>query len=244
MRLALISDIHGNDVAFAAVTADIDRLGLDGCVCLGDVAQGGAQPAESITRLRALGARVAMGNSDHFLLEIPTNSPELITAVQLEVREWTCGRLGAEALDYIATFEPIVSTTVAPATRVVAFHGSPRSFDDVLLPWSEDDALVPFQDVEADLVTGGHTHIQWSRRLGNALFVNPGSVGLAYDHHQPEDDFRLTPTAEYAIVTGGRSEPSVEFRRIPYSLAELLAMIRASGRPHAESFAQQWRGAG
>lgn len=244
MRVALISDIHGNDIAFAAVAADIARLGLDGCVCLGDVAQGGAQPAESLARLRALGARTVMGNSDHFLLEIPADSPEPITGQQLEVREWTLSRLGADDLDYTASFEAIVAMTVAPATRLVACHGSPRSFDDVLLPWSEEDALEPLRGVEADLVAGGHTHIQWSRRLAHALFVNPGSVGLAYDHHQPEGDFRLTPTAEYAIVTGGQSGPSVEFRRVPYSLAEMLAAIRTSGRPHADSFALQWRGAG
>jgi predicted phosphodiesterase len=242
VRVALISDIHGNDVAFAAVAADIERLELDGCVCLGDVAQGGAQPAESLARLRALGGRVVIGNSDHFLLEIPADSPEPVTAQHLEVREWTLSRLEAEDLDYMASFEPIVETTVTPETRLVGFHGSPRSFDDVLLPWSDEDALEPFQDVEADLLAGGHTHIQWSRRLGTALFVNPGSVGLAYDHHQPEDDFRLTPIAEYAVLTGG-SEPSIEFRRVPYSLDELVAAISTSGRPHADSFARQWRGA-
>lgn len=239
MRVALISDIHGNDVAFAAVAAELERLELDGCICLGDVAQGGAQPAETLARLRGLGCPAVMGNSDHFLLEIPSDSPEPLTSQHIEVREWTLSRLGAEDLSFVASFQPVVELSVEPRTRLLAFHGSPRSFVDVLLPSSSDDALEPFGEVDADLLAGGHTHTQWTRRIAGALFVNPGSVGLAYDHHQPEDDFRLTPVAEYAIVTG--SGPSVEFRRVPYSFEELLSVIGASGRPHAEAFAAQWR---
>jgi hypothetical protein len=91
--VALISDIHGNDIAFAAAAADMERLDLDRCFCLGDVAQGGPQPAESLARLRGLGCRVVMGNSDHFLLEVPTDSLEPITPEHLELRKWTLGRV-------------------------------------------------------------------------------------------------------------------------------------------------------
>ena len=242
MRVALISDIHGNEVAFAAVATDLERLNLDACVCLGDVAQGGPQPAEVVRRLRSLDCPVVMGNSDGFLLEVPTDSPEPITQQHLEVREWTLSRLSEEDLQWIRSFPPVVEATIEPGTRLFAFHGSPRSFDDVLLPWSSEDAASPFRDSDADLLAGGHTHTQWARRLDGALYVNPGSIGLAYDHHQPADDFRLTPVAEYAVVTGGGGEPRVEYRRVPYSLAELADVIRSSGRPHAESFERQWWG--
>lgn len=219
----------------------MERLDLDGCLCLGDVAQGGAQPAESLARLRRLGCRAVIGNSDAFLLEVPVDSPEPVTEQHLEVRDWTLSRLAGEDLAFMASFEPLVETTVGASTRVIACHGSPRSFDDVLLPWSDEAALEPFKGVDADLLAGGHTHIQWSRQIGGTLFVNPGSVGLAYDHHQPEHDFLLTPIAEYAILTGRRDEPAVEFRRVPYPADEFLEIIRASGRPHAEAFARQWR---
>ncbi len=77
--------------------------------------------------------------------------------------------------------------------------------------------------------------------VAGALFVNPGSVGLAYDRHQPEDDFKLTPVAEYALLTAGESGISVEFRRVPYSLEELIEVTRASGRPHGEDYVRDWR---
>ena len=241
MRIALTSDVHGNDVAFAAVVADIGRLGVESVVSLGDVAQGGAQPAEALDRLRALGARTVMGNSDAFLLEVPTDSPEPVTERQLEVREWTLGRLADDHLAFMRSFEPTVEL-VEGSTRILCFHGSPGSYDDVLLPEWEGATLAPFEEHgDVDLLAGGHTHTQWTRRIGSALFVNPGSVGLAYDRHQPEDDFSLAPVAEYAIVFVDRLGVGVEFRRVRYSYEELQEAILGSGRPHASEFAAEWR---
>src|ERR687888_743168 len=113
MRLALISDIHGNDVAFEAVVADLERLEPDILVSLGDVAQGGAEPAQTLERLRALGARTVMGNSDAFLLEVPADSPEPVTERQLEVREWTLAQLQDEHVSYLRSFEPTVEVDLA-----------------------------------------------------------------------------------------------------------------------------------
>src|SRR5919197_634839 len=192
MRLALISDIHGNDVAFEAVVADLDRLEPDVVVSLGDVAQGGAEPAQTLERLRALGARTVMGNSDAFLLAVPVDSPEPLTERQLEVREWTLGQLDA---------------------------------------WERRDA---------DLVAGGHPHTELTRRIGDALFVSPGSVGLVYDRHVPDADLRLAPAAEYALVFVDELGLSVELRRVPYSLARLREAVRESGRPYADEFAAEW----
>jgi putative phosphoesterase len=237
MRLALISDQHGNDVAFRATVEDIERIGADRIVCLGDVAQGGAQPAETLDRLAALGCETVLGNADAFLLgqdvfEEPT--PE-----QLEVRAWTLAQLEERHFDQLRSFAQTVELD-EEARKLVLFHGSPRSYDDILLPESEDE-LDPWL-VDADLLAGGHTHKQWTRRIGEALFVNPGSVGLAYDHHQPEDDFKFDPVAEYALVTSGPHGLAVEFRRVPYALEELREVVLASGRPNAEEHVGMYRG--
>jgi putative phosphoesterase len=240
VRIALLSDMHGNDVAFAAVAEDLARFEPDVVVCLGDVAQGGAQPAETLDRLAALGTRNVMGNSDGFLLEVPTDSPEPVTERQLEVREWTLERLSDRHVDFMRSFEPTVELLEA-SHRIVCFHGSPASYDDILLPEWEGATLSPFEIDGADLLAGGHTHTQWARRIGDALFVNPGSVGLAYDRHLPQDDFWLGPVAEYAVVFLDDLGLSVEFRRLRYSLAELREAVLASGRPYAEEFVGEWR---
>jgi putative phosphoesterase len=240
MRIALLSDVHGNDVAFEAVVEDLDRIGVDGAVCLGDVAQGGPQPRDVLARLRALGCPVVLGNADEFLLELPTSGREPLTDEQLDVRAWTLERLDDDELMYVRSFEPRVDVPVDGAS-LLCFHGSPSSNEDVLLPSSAESDAEPFRDTRADLLAGGHTHLQWTRRVDAGVYVNPGSVGLAYDRHWAAGGHpTLTPVAEYAVVTGGR-DPAVEFRRVPYSLDRLVAAIRASGRPHAERFISEWR---
>ena len=192
MPLALVSDIHGNDRAFAAVVAELERLGIDDAVCLGDAVQGGDEPREVLDRLAALGWPVVLGNADDFLLELPADSPEEITERQLEKRLWTLAQLEPRHLEQIRSFRPTVELG-----RLLAFHGSPRSYDDVLSPDTEDDS--PWQVDGFDILAGGHTHTQWVRTIGGALYVNPGAVTA-----QP---------AQFAVVHDGRF---VEFRQCAY----------------------------
>jgi putative phosphoesterase len=237
VRLALVSDQHGNQVAFRAVVEDLGRIGVDEVVCLGDVVQGGVEPAETLERLRALGCETVLGNADAFLLEVPQDSPEPVTERQLEVREWTLSQLSPAQLEQIRTFAPVVR----PQTDSVAlllFHGSPSSYDDVLLPELGDEALAPFLGHDADLLAGGHTHLQWSRRIEDGLYVNPGSVGISYDRNA--DPLVLRPLAEWALVTVENGTVGVEFRQVPYSADDVRSAAAASGRPYADEWAAQW----
>jgi predicted phosphodiesterase len=142
------------------------------------------------------------------------------------------------------SFPPTVEIAL-DGHRGLCFHGSPRSYDDVLVPEWSGASLAPFEGFDAfELLAGGHTHTQWTRTIDGSLFVNPGSVGLAYDRYQPDEDFKLDAVAEYAIVVTDGLGLGVEFRRIPYSLEDLCAAIAASGRPNAERFVAEWRDAG
>jgi len=239
VRLALISDQHANDVAFGSVLEDVERIGVDEIVCLGDVAQGGAEPAQTLDRLAALGCETVLGNADALLLEVPTDSPEPITERLLEVREWTLSQLDSSQLDRIRSFAPSVRRE-PDGVALLFFHGSPGSYHDVLLPESGDGPLEPFVGHDAALLAGGHTHLQWSRRLGDALYVNPGSVGISYDRHR--DPLALRPLAEWALVTVTDGAVAVEFRQVPYAVEEVRAAAARSGRPHADEWAAQWSG--
>jgi len=148
-----------------------------------------------LDRLAGLGWPVILGNADAFLLEVPDDSPEPISERQLEKRDWTLAQLEPRHLEQIRTFVPTLDVELEEGLTLRAFHGSPRSYDDVLLPATPDaqiERLLGGSGV--DVLAGGHTHVQWTRYVDGALFVNPGSVG---------DD------GSYAIVTGG----AVEFRR-------------------------------
>jgi predicted phosphodiesterase len=209
--VALVSDIHGNDAALAQVVAELERLGVAEVVCLGDVAQGGDAPAGVLDRLAGLGWPVILGNADAFLLEVPVDSPEELTEAQLERREWSLGQLEPSHLEQIRSFLPSLDVELDGGLTLRAFHGSPHSYDDVVLPETPDGQVEHLLGGSGvDVLAGGHTHLQWTRYVDGALYVNPGSVGVAYDRF--EDKRRPVPVAEYALVTGG----SVEFRRVPW----------------------------
>jgi predicted phosphodiesterase len=245
MRVAIISDMHGNAVALDAALADLRRDPPDQIVCLGDAIQGGPQPAEVVARLRALACPVVMGNADAWLLTGEETGAEAISderrRVLDEVRAWSLTRLTDDDRAFIAAFRPTVELPLPGDRSLLCFHGSPTSFDDVLLPTTPDDEVARLLGAHAaPLLTGGHTHLQQLRRVGDAFFLNPGSVGFAYSQGQPEGAFRADPWAEYAVLTTEEDRWAVEFRKTPFDVAALLAAYRASGRPHAEAAIAQY----
>jgi len=188
--------------AFEAVLRELARFGIEDGIVLGDVAQGGDEPAAVLDKLAELGWPVILGNADHFLLEVPADTNEEISEEQLERRLWSLSQLEERHLEQIRAFHP----TYARA-GLLAFHGSPRNFEDILFPDTED--VSPWLVDGHDLLAGGHTHFQWTRRIGRAVYVNPGSVGLPVYRW---NDRRPVEGAEFAIV----HDDAVEFRRCAY----------------------------
>lgn len=162
------------------------------------------------------------------------------------VRDWTREQLDPEDVDFMGTFEPRIEIGFAGA-QLVCFHGSPNSYDDILLPDYEGSSLVAFMGEEsADLLAGGHTHRQWTRRIGKSLFVNPGGIGFVYDVRIASEEKRgrrgphLPALAEYAVVIVDETGLGVEFRTVPYSTERLEDIARRSSRPHVAEWIRQW----
>jgi putative phosphoesterase len=246
MRVAIISDIHGNDIAFEIVEVDIKDQRVDQIVCLGDAVQGGPQPAEVAQRLRRLNCPVVMGNADAWLLSGVETAEEGIPPERLrkmeEVRNWSVSRLTEEDRRFIASFQPTITLRLEDDLNLLCFHGSPTSYDDVILPAASEQEFQKFLGSYSDrILTGGHTHAQQIRRFGKFFFFNPGSVGFAYNHNQPDNDFHADPWAEYAILTAESGLVSLEFRRVPFDAQELIRIHRESGRPYAEDAIAQYQ---
>jgi putative phosphoesterase len=241
MRIAVISDIHGNAFALDTVLADIHGQRVDRIVCLGDAIQGGAQPAETVQRLRELDCPVVMGNADAWLLSGRDTGGEGVTPVQEEVRQWSLARLTPEDRAFIAAFAPTITISVTEQEALLCFHGSPASFDEIILP------STPYETVRQHLngqdalwFAGGHTHLQQIRRVGDGFFFNPGSVGVVYNHEQPEDNLHLDPWAEYAILDATETATSLEFHQVPLAMPEFLALLRQSDRPHVVQILREY----
>jgi putative phosphoesterase len=247
MRIAVISDMHGNDYAFETVEADINNQKVDQIVCLGDAVQGGPQPAEVVKRLCRLNCPVVMGNADAWLITGEETADEGIPLERLrkmaDIRLWSLSKLTEDDIDFIAKFQPTITIKLEGGLDLLCFHGSPASFDDIILPAASEEGFQKFLGAYSNhVLTGGHTHAQQIRRLGDLFFFNPGSVGFAYSHNQPDNDFHADPWAEYAILTAVGSQVSVEFRRVPFDAQEMVCIYHESGRPFGEEAAAQYRG--
>jgi predicted phosphodiesterase len=187
-----------------------------------------------------------MGNADAWLLTGEETGDEGIPPERLrkmgEIRLWSLSQLTEEDRRFISGFQPTVTIPLENDLSLLCFHGSPTSFDDVILPSAPEEDFQKFLGAYADqILTGGHTHAQQIRRNGNYFFFNPGSVGLAYSHYQPDGQFFADPWAEYAILTAENGQMGLEFRRIPFDVQELIRIYRESGRPFAEDAIAQYR---
>ena len=239
MRIALFSDVHGNGVAFRAMLDDLEGQQVDTGVCLGDHAQGGPEPAQTLELLRELGWPAVMGNSDHFLLTFDFGE-ETVTEAQIENAKWSRSQLSDDLLEFHQSFPPTVEVDLGEGRMLLAFHATPRSREEIVGPWMEEEKFrAPFDGLGATVFAGGHTHQQWARRMGDAYYVNPGSVGVPIDRHQSAEPPQADVQAEYALLTVDYDAISVEFRRVPFDVDELLRSI--SGMPNPEDAAKYWR---
>lgn len=249
VRLALISDIHGNDIALETALNAIDRDVVDEIICLGDVAGTGpnagtaAQPRTTLERLLALGARVVMGNVDSYMLHADSmESPEdEMMARYWDIDKWCAEQLTAADRTFMQSFQPTLEVDLGDGMSALCYHGSPASFDDPITPTTPDDELGRWLDGHNHAIfAGGHTHFAMVRRFGSAYVINPGSVGMAYDRTHPAEDIHFAGWAEYALVTVGGNGVSIDLRRVAYDKRLVVDAIRASGMPHADWLASEW----
>ena len=239
-RIGLISDLHGNLPALQAVLADLDREEVDELVCLGDVAIG-PQPAETLEQLEELRCPVTMGNWDAWFVEpMPPLEGEL-GQVLVDLRNWAAAQLDPRQLRYVKSFAPFVEIPLDGTGMLLAFHASPRSYEDSILPTTTDAELEEMLDGHrAPIYAGGHTHFQLFRRLGESVLLNPGSVGLPFRKLEP-GVMRVAPWAEYAVVTADGGRLAVDLRRTPFDVEAFLDRMLRSEMPHAGWWAELWR---
>lgn len=241
MKIALISDLHGNEVALAAVLASIGRSGADQIICLGDVATLGVRPGWVLQALRDLGCLCIMGNHDEFLLEPEMlkgyNEAPIIGAAV----DWCRERLSEAELAFVRTFQRKGEIPLGGESRLLVFHGSPRSHMEDLLATTPPEELDRALDGHsATVMAGGHTHVQMLRQHHGMLLVNPGSVGMPFRDYVGGRAPRLMAHAEYATVEAVGGEVNVTLHRVELDREALRASARDSDNPLAPTLLQEW----
>ena len=239
MRLALIADIHGNLPALEQVIAELDRDGVDRIICLGDVAVG-PQPVETIERLRQLDCAVVMGNWDACMLGDEPKVDGELAEMLVDACTWSTDQLAPAQVEYLRGFHDTLELRLDDETALLAFHGSPRSFDDEIFATTPDEELEQMlAGHDADVYAGGHTHFQLFRRYGEAVVLNAGSVGQPFRRRR-QGVMRISPWAEYCVVGRVDGRLAVELRRTPIDVDLFVRTMLASGMPHADRWSEHW----
>lgn len=242
MRLALVSDLHGNLLALEAILADLVDARVDRVVNLGDIVSGPLWPAETVERLRELAWPTIRGNHERQALDEDPARHGLADA-------FAARALGPSHRAWLEALPPTLRLT----DEVMCVHGTP---DDDLRPLLEtaDVAVRPggirpatpaeverrlggaLLGVPQALIVCGHTHIPRALQLDDGrLVVNPGSAGQpAYEADDAPKPHRVemgTPHARYAIVERRPAGWQVEFRALVYDHAAAARRALANGRP-------------
>lgn len=227
MRIAVVSDIHGNLAALEAVVADIKQRGVDAVVNLGDSLSGPLLPLETAQFLMAQDWVHLAGNHERQLLNIGPNASES--------DRYAYSQLSPSELAWIATL---------PHTRyftsdVLLCHGAPGSDVTCLLQNAECAASAVeveqrLGDVDAELILCGHSHVPRQVRCRGKLVVNPGSVGqpaFADDYPYPHVIETGSPDARYALLEGKGAAWCASLIAVPYPFASMAELAKKRKRP-------------
>jgi diadenosine tetraphosphatase ApaH/serine/threonine PP2A family protein phosphatase len=164
-----------------------------------------------------------------------------------EIARWCADGLSEQDREYLRACPLVMEQGIADGHGLLCFHGSPRSFDEVIAATTPDDALSRMlSGHRASVFAGGHTHVQLFRRHGDARVVNPGSVGLpGVGPGTPDLPVnRGVRWAEYAVLeVGGEADGgrlSVDLRRVPVDVERTVEAARVGGMPHLDWWIGKW----
>jgi len=223
MRIAIVSDIHGNLPAFEAVLVDLRQTSPDLTFHGGDLAHGGASPAEIVDRIRDLGWQGVAGNADEMLprpetlTEFAKQSPHLhaLWSAIEELASATREALGAERLAWLDRLPRVLTHD-----SMALVHASPETTWRSPAPESNDGEFESvYSPLGRQIVVYGHIHRSFIRSVAGMIVANSGSVSLSYDGDR---------RAAYLLLDDGL--PAI--RRVEYDVDREVQALFSSGLPH------------
>jgi putative phosphoesterase len=213
MRILVVSDIHANWPALAAIDEPRDL-----CLCLGDLVDYGPDPLPCVRWAMENAHYSIRGNHDHGVAQsVPVKGEQGFRYLTRVTRPLMWDALGSDERRYLLQL-PLTSRVTIDGRRFLLVHGTPR---DPLDEYVMNDPTVwqrRVKNVDADILCVGHSHLQFNILVGDVVVLNPGSVGMPRDGD---------PRAAYAIIEDGR----IELKRIEYPVEETIARVDRSELP-------------
>ena len=248
MKIAILSDIHGNSLALDATLTDIERIGVDEYWILGDLVALGPDPLGVLQRLSALSnCKFIRGNTDRYVVtgDRPPPFPSELGQDSEMIRifaevtgtfAWTQGAITVGGwFDWLSQLPLEFETRLPDGTRCLCVHAQPGQdggpgIDKDL---SDDEIQTLLGQCTADLICVGHTHQQINRKVGKWRILNPGSIS------NPRPPIL---EASYAILEAMHDGYKIEHRTVEYDREEIISQVQRLRHPGAEFIIKHMRG--
>lgn len=232
MKIAFISDIHGNAVALDAVLADVKQKDVDKIYVLGDICYRGPEPKRSLELIQLLDTDVINGNADEWVVrgvragEVPDHALELMNTE----RQWTVGKLDSSDLHYLENLQTQLTVNV-DGIKIAAYHATPDSLFKIVLPNADDETINTslMKPSDADIYVYAHIHRPYVRYINGKVVMNIGSVGLPFDG--------LTK-ASYGLVEINQGNINTSIQRVSYDLEKVIQLYEEVNYPNKDMMKQ------
>lgn len=232
MKIAFISDIHGNAVALEAVLEDIRKKNIEKICVLGDICYRGPEPKKALELVRSLQADVIKGNADEWVVrgvkqgEVPETALEMMN----KERDWIFSKLESTDIEYLSQL-PTELKLVEQGIDIYAFHATPASLFEVIPQNAEDillqDKVLSKQDSAIYLYA--HIHKPYIRYLNGKVIMNIGSVGLPFDG---------VAKASYGLISIHETGFSTSIERVDFDTEKVMKQYIESNYPNTEMMIQ------
>jgi len=209
LRVAVLSDIHGNKVALDAVNEDINKTKVDKIVFLGDyITDFSGYSNEILDYVKSNGDIIIAGNREKYIL----NNALSNNYIQFETIYICQNEITNKNKIWINTLKENDSIKYNNNLTIFYAHGSPNSINEMIN--EEDESLIKYylEIINERILVCGHTHKQWYKEINGKIILNPGSVGV---------NFSGNKAAQYAIIESINHEINVELKNVFYDFNEL-----------------------
>jgi putative phosphoesterase len=237
MRVAFISDIHGNAIALDAVLNDINKKAVDRIFVLGDICFKGPEPKRSLDLLRSINAEIIKGNAEEWMvrgIREEEVSPAAFEMMKKE-RDWGFNQLDEDSIQYLKNLPSELKVQLGNV-KIHAFHATPSNLFKMVQPFESDEVLKEKLMInDADIYLYAHIHKPFIRYINGKCFINTGSVGMPFDGMQKASYVLLDIEEDYFHTT---------LVRVGYDVSKVIKQYEEFDYPNSAQMIQIMTNAG